>query len=117
VDYAAGRRATTAPLVPWVPVTAKTVPLASATPPNAGLTAGSDDPPAGSARGIRARGTPVPAHVRRLIAERRIPYLKEGRLIRFDPDEIADLAQLCPQEAGITGTGDSGRAGHPVKRR
>lgn len=27
-------------------------------------------------------------HIRRLIAERRIPYVKVGRLIRFDPDEI-----------------------------
>jgi excisionase family DNA binding protein len=28
-------------------------------------------------------------HVRRLIAERRVPYVKWGHLIRFDPDEIA----------------------------
>lgn len=28
-------------------------------------------------------------HIRRLIAERRIPYVKVGRLIRFDPEEIA----------------------------
>ena len=28
-------------------------------------------------------------HIRRLIAEKRIPYLKVGRLIRFDPAEIA----------------------------
>jgi excisionase family DNA binding protein len=28
-------------------------------------------------------------HIRRLIAERRVPYLKWGHLIRFDPDEIA----------------------------
>ena len=27
-------------------------------------------------------------HVRRLIAERRIPYLKVGKLVRFDPEEI-----------------------------
>jgi len=27
-------------------------------------------------------------HVRRLVAERRIPYIKWGRLIRFDPDDI-----------------------------
>ena len=27
-------------------------------------------------------------HVRRLVAERRIPYLKWGHLLRFDPDEI-----------------------------
>ena len=28
-------------------------------------------------------------HIRRLVAERRIPYLKWGHLLRFDPDEIA----------------------------
>jgi excisionase family DNA binding protein len=28
-------------------------------------------------------------HVRRLIAERRIPFIKWGHLIRFDPDAIA----------------------------
>ena len=27
-------------------------------------------------------------HVRRLVAERRIPYLKWGRLLRFDPDAL-----------------------------
>ena len=27
-------------------------------------------------------------HVRRLIADKRIPFFKVGRLIRFDPDEI-----------------------------
>jgi len=29
-------------------------------------------------------------HVRRLVAERRIPYIKWGRLLRFAPDEIAE---------------------------
>jgi excisionase family DNA binding protein len=28
-------------------------------------------------------------HVRRLVAERRVPFLKWRRFIRFDPDEIA----------------------------
>jgi excisionase family DNA binding protein len=28
-------------------------------------------------------------HIRRLIAERRIPFIKWGHLIRFDPGEIA----------------------------
>lgn len=28
-------------------------------------------------------------HIRRLIAERRIPYVRWRRFIRFDPDEIA----------------------------
>jgi len=27
-------------------------------------------------------------HVRRLVTERRIPYIKWGHLLRFDPDEI-----------------------------
>jgi excisionase family DNA binding protein len=27
-------------------------------------------------------------HIRRLVYERRIPYIKWGHLIRFDPDEI-----------------------------
>lgn len=27
-------------------------------------------------------------HIRRLVAERRIPYLKWGSLLRFDPNEI-----------------------------
>jgi excisionase family DNA binding protein len=27
-------------------------------------------------------------HVRRLVAERRIPFLKWGRLLRFDPGEL-----------------------------
>ena len=29
-------------------------------------------------------------HVRRLVAERRIPFIKWGHLLRFDPDEIVD---------------------------
>ncbi len=28
-------------------------------------------------------------HVRRLVAERRVPFLKVGRFIRFDPAKIA----------------------------
>lgn len=31
-----------------------------------------------------------PRHIRRLVAERRIPYIKWGHLIRFDADEIAE---------------------------
>jgi excisionase family DNA binding protein len=27
-------------------------------------------------------------HVRRLVAEKRVPYYKVGRLVRFDPAEI-----------------------------
>ncbi|HUR17893.1 MAG TPA: helix-turn-helix domain-containing protein [Acidimicrobiales bacterium] len=29
-----------------------------------------------------------PRHVRRLVSERRIPFIKWGRLLRFDPTEI-----------------------------
>jgi excisionase family DNA binding protein len=29
-------------------------------------------------------------HVRRLVAERRIPYIKWGHLLRFDPTEIGE---------------------------
>jgi excisionase family DNA binding protein len=29
-----------------------------------------------------------PRHVRRLVAERRIPFLKVGRFVRFDPGEL-----------------------------
>jgi excisionase family DNA binding protein len=38
-------------------------------------------------------------HVRRLVADRRIPYLKVGKLIRFDSDEIAEWlnSQRRPQ--------------------
>ena len=30
----------------------------------------------------------TPRHVRRLVAERRIPFFKVGRFVRFDPVEI-----------------------------
>jgi excisionase family DNA binding protein len=29
-----------------------------------------------------------PRHVRRLVNERRIPFIKWGHLLRFDPDDI-----------------------------
>lgn len=35
----------------------------------------------------RRLGVPV-RHVRRLVAERRIPYLKWGHLLRFDATEV-----------------------------
>jgi excisionase family DNA binding protein len=40
-------------------------------------------------------------HVRRLVAERRIPYLKVGHFVRFDPDEI--VAWLDAQRVGARG--------------
>ena len=46
-------------------------------------------------------------HVRRLIAERRVPYLKVGWLIRFDPADIAAWLDGArhPQRQGGDGTG------------
>ncbi len=32
----------------------------------------------------------TPRHIRRLVAERRVPFIKWGHLIRFDPAEIAE---------------------------
>lgn len=29
-------------------------------------------------------------HVRRLVAERRVPYLKVGKFVRFDPAEVVE---------------------------
>ena len=40
-------------------------------------------------------------HVRRLIAERRVPYLKVGRLVRFDPADIAVWLDSRRQEAPL----------------
>lgn len=37
-------------------------------------------------------------HVRRLVFERRIPYLKWGHLLRFDADEITAWLDTCRQE-------------------
>jgi excisionase family DNA binding protein len=40
-------------------------------------------------------------HVRRLVHERRIPFIKWGHLIRFDPDDIeawVEAAKVKPQD-------------------
>jgi excisionase family DNA binding protein len=34
-------------------------------------------------------------HVRRLVHERRIPFIKWGHLLRFDPDEIDEWLALA----------------------
>ena len=34
-------------------------------------------------------------HVRRLVAERRIPFVKWGHLIRFDPTELTDWINIA----------------------
>jgi excisionase family DNA binding protein len=32
-------------------------------------------------------------HVRRLVQERRLPFIKWGRLLRFDPDDVAAFVE------------------------
>jgi excisionase family DNA binding protein len=39
-------------------------------------------------------------HIRRLVQERRIPYIKWGHLLRFDPDEIE--AWIAQHHVGAT---------------
>ena len=39
-------------------------------------------------------------HVRRLVQEKRIPYVKWGHLIRFDPDEVE--AWIAEHSIGAT---------------
>jgi len=34
-------------------------------------------------------------HVRRLVAERRIPFVKWGHLLRFDPGELAEWIEAA----------------------
>lgn len=50
-------------------------------------------------------------HVRRLVFERRIPYLKVGRLLRFDPREIATWLRSTEVHDLTRSPGDGGRAG------
>lgn len=44
-------------------------------------------------------------HVRRLVAERRIPHLKWGHLLRFDPAEVEEWLE----EARIAASNSAGR--------
>ncbi len=44
-------------------------------------------------------------YMRRLVAERRIPYVKCGRLLRFDPDDV----EAWIDAARVTSTSDRGR--------
>jgi len=36
-------------------------------------------------------------HIRRLVLERRIPFIKWGHLVRFDPGEIREWVDRCRQ--------------------
>ncbi|MCU1450863.1 MAG: hypothetical protein JWP02_3033 [Acidimicrobiales bacterium] len=37
-------------------------------------------------------------HIRRLVAERRIPFIKRGHLLRFDPGDIDDWLESCRRQ-------------------
>jgi excisionase family DNA binding protein len=52
-------------------------------------------------------------HIRRLVADKRIPHLKVGHLIRFDPAEIVAWLDGCrqPLKAGRPAAGEGSR-GH-----
>jgi len=49
-------------------------------------------------------------HIRRLVAERRIPFLKIGRFVRFDPTDVARwldrTRRQTPAPKGSLGTGE-----------
>ncbi len=52
-------------------------------------------------------------HVRRLVAERRIPFLKVGRFVRFDPTDVNRwLDRTRRQTAGSKGLLRTGECGH-----
>ncbi len=65
--------------------------------------------------------------VRRLVAERRIPYIKVGRFVRFDPVDIADWIHVARVPArslshpfsiiDFESSTQSSRAAAPVSRR
>jgi excisionase family DNA binding protein len=42
----------------------------------------------------------TPRHIRRLIAERRIPHLKVGRFVRFDPADVSTWLRGTTRPAG-----------------
>jgi excisionase family DNA binding protein len=48
--------------------------------------------------------TTTPRHVRRLVAEKRVPYVKVGHFVRFDPEDISQWLrdQRVAPEASTT---------------
>jgi excisionase family DNA binding protein len=45
----------------------------------------------------------TPRHIRRLVTERRIPYVKWRRLLRFDPAEISRWLDAARHPQGNSG--------------
>ncbi len=58
-------------------------------------------------------------HVRRLVAERRIPFLKVGRFVRFDPSDVTMWLDLTRRQAaaskGLLRTGEAVTPGSYVR--
>lgn len=55
-------------------------------------------------------------HIRRLVAERRIPFLKWGHLLRFDPTEVDAWLDDCRQAPhDCVGRRAGPRASSPVR--
>jgi excisionase family DNA binding protein len=48
-------------------------------------------------------------HVRRLVAERRVPYLKVGHFVRFDPAEIVEWLDNARHHGRVDRPGPSHR--------
>jgi excisionase family DNA binding protein len=57
-----------------------------------------DVPAVAERLGVRVR------FIRRLIAERRIPYIKLGHLVRFDPTEIDAWVDTARVQTDLAGT-------------
>ncbi len=49
-------------------------------------------------------------HVRRLVAERRVPYLKVGHFVRFDPAEIVEWLDSARHPGRVDRQGPNHRA-------
>jgi excisionase family DNA binding protein len=75
-----------------IPMTIDTAPTATATVHELPVLLTIDD--VAAHLGVTVR------HVRRLVAERRIPFIKWGHLLRFDPCQIAEW--LASQRVPVT---------------
>lgn len=56
-------------------------------------------------------------HVRRLVAERRIPLVKWGHLLRFDPDEVEHWIDSARRPAGAVLAGPAPTVNASSRRR
>ncbi len=43
----------------------------------------------------------TPRHIRRLVAERRIPFLKVGRFVRFDPSDVGTWLDVTRRQRAL----------------